>query len=169
MNWSLVGMRGAGKSWLVQLWARKFSATFIDLDSEIEAVQGATIPEIVDEYGWNHFRKCEAEVLRNICETNKVDTILATGAGVIEDPANREILKEWGRVLWVDVPLEVLEERVAASDRPAVIGQDAVLELADLYERRKEIYASLADEVLKPYGMEEEEVVHEIERLWLIL
>ena len=62
-NIVLIGYRGAGKTAVGKVLARKLGFTFLDTDEMIEARTGRSIGEIVREKGWPFFRALEREVL----------------------------------------------------------------------------------------------------------
>jgi pentafunctional AROM polypeptide len=60
----IIGMRGAGKttsgSWVANSLGRKL----IDLDTELEATIGMTIPDMIKKEGWSFFREKELALLK---------------------------------------------------------------------------------------------------------
>ncbi len=167
MNWSLIGMRGAGKSHWGRLWAEAVGAVFIDLDEEIERRSGRNIEDLVSEEGWRYFRDVENEVLKAVLDEHRDGTIISNGGGVIEGSDNRRMLREWGRILWVSVSLPELERRVAREGRrPSLTGADPVLELEKVFYARRELYEALADRIIEPENRDPQEVLHELEQLW---
>ena len=65
MNLVLIGYRGTGKSTIAQLLAERLGWRLISLDAEIAQKAQHSIPEIVEQFGWDHFRQLESE----ICQT----------------------------------------------------------------------------------------------------
>ena len=121
-NIVLIGMSSCGKSTSGKRLAQTLGLSFTDLDAEIEAAAGLSIPEI--------FRQ-EQEAL----ETGQV---IACGGGIIERPENLDLLHRNGIILWLkrDPALMVHED----ADRPMLKqGFDS------LYARRALVYASWAD------------------------
>lgn len=90
-NLILIGMRGAGKSFLGQSVACHLRWNFVDLDLEIEKRIGMTISEFVDgDAGWEAFRSLETQVLREVLEDG--GRVVACGGGVVERKENRNLL-----------------------------------------------------------------------------
>ena len=60
-NVVLVGMPGCGKTTIGRMLAERMNRTLVDLDAEIEARAGMTVPALFERYGEPAFRKLEAE------------------------------------------------------------------------------------------------------------
>ena len=78
----LVGFMGCGKSSIGKMLARELGYTFVDMDKRLSEREGRSVNEIFAHYGENHFRKLEADFLREIAETHEENLIIATGGGV---------------------------------------------------------------------------------------
>jgi shikimate kinase len=137
---ALVGMMGAGKSSLGRRLAAKLEVPFRDADSEIEAAAGCSIAQIFERYGEPAFRDCERKVIARLL--NGSPHILATGGGAFIDAAIREQIKSSALSVWINVPVDVLVERVNRRDtRPLLRDGDARDILTRLLEERESIYA----------------------------
>lgn len=142
-NIILIGMRGSGKSSIGRYVAELAQMDFIDTDQLIEQKNNLSIPDIVKQHGWDHFRQLEAEVIQNL---NPVNSVISTGGGVILNPQNTTKLKQLGTVIYLEATPEVLAERTKNSDRPALKeGLSLEQELAKLLEERQEFYTQAAD------------------------
>jgi len=140
MNIVLTGLRGSGKTKVGKLLAEKLGWNFVDLDNEIEKLAGKLIPEIIEEYDWEHFRKLEEEVCT---KAGKLDnTVIATGGGAIINPTNEKALKENGKIVYLKVPPKICAQRISNSkSRPALTDTNNTLEeMIEIYEQRKERY-----------------------------
>src|SRR5690606_4343789 len=84
----LIGMMGAGKTTIGPGLARSLGREFLDLDHELEARCGVSIPTIFDIEGEAGFRRREAQVLQDI--TLRRDVVLATGGGAVVAPENQD-------------------------------------------------------------------------------
>lgn len=137
----LVGFMGSGKTTIGTLLADRLGWDFIDLDAEIEAAQTMRISEIFDCCGEERFREIETEAIRRHLREVRSGrpVVIALGGGAFVRPQNREMLEENGVTVWLDCPLEILEERVAGcTDRP--LARDPV-QFERLYEARRDCYA----------------------------
>jgi shikimate kinase len=80
---------------------------------------------------------------------------------VVLEPANRVTLRATGEVVFLSVPLDVLEERVQpATDRPLIREEG---DLERLFEEREALYREFAAHVVDGSGTVEE-VAAAIER-----
>ncbi|KAK6355411.1 3-dehydroquinate dehydratase (3-dehydroquinase) [Orbilia brochopaga] len=91
----LIGMRGVGKT-TMGLWAsRILNIPLIDLDNLLEQETGKTIPQIIEESGWEGFRKLEHELFARELNSKPKNHIFACGGGIVETPAARQMLVKY--------------------------------------------------------------------------
>jgi shikimate kinase / 3-dehydroquinate synthase len=142
----LYGPPGSGKTTIGRLLAKHLELPFYDLDAEIEAISGLTIPAIFDKEGEAGFRQREAAVLQQVLSNLK--GVLALGGGTLTVPAMRQQVEAAGEVLLLTAGLDILAERLEegmksrpASERPLLKG-DLRLRLEELIQRRTGHYAS---------------------------
>src|SRR5262249_5737439 len=112
----LVGFMGSGKSTVGQVLAAQLGWHFLDLDDEIERVQGATISEIFDQKGEPPSREVESAALRDCVRTIQRGRpqVVSLGGGAFLNPQNCDLLIHNGVTIWLDCPLDVIERRVGA-------------------------------------------------------
>lgn len=110
---ALVGMMGAGKSTIGRRLARSLGVPFVDLDARIEAAQGGSIPEIFATQGEAAFRAQERACLEHTLRERPAG-VLATGGGVVGDPANRRLLAQHAFSIYLEVPLTELVRRLSS-------------------------------------------------------
>ncbi|CAN5668362.1 shikimate kinase [soil metagenome] len=140
----LVGMPGAGKTVVGRELAGRLGVTFIDLDAEIERGQNRPINEIFATQGEAAFRAMEAAELTRAGAHDP--SVVSCGGGVVLEPANRITLRNTGTVVYLDVPLAQLRERVRpAEDRP-LIREDGDIER--LLAERGPLYREFAAHVV---------------------
>jgi shikimate kinase len=139
----LVGMMGSGKTAIGKALAARLGVAFRDCDAAIEEAAQATIAEIFARDGEAFFRDREAEVIARLLSGEAA--VISTGGGAFMAERNRTAISHMGVSVWLDVPLEVLWERVRHKDtRPLLRTRDPRMTLAGIYEARVPVYA-LAD------------------------
>ena len=164
-NIVLIGYRGAGKTAVGKVLARKLGFTFLDTDEMIEARTGRSIGEIVREKGWPFFRGLEREVLVDL---GPVETAaIVTGGGIPEDPENRETLRRLGRVVWLTAATEETLRRLQGDGttetrRPPLEGTDLEGEIERILARRIPCYEAAANWTIDTTGRSVDDVADEI-------
>jgi shikimate kinase len=114
----LVGLLGSGKTTLGKQLAAELDLPFVDLDWEIEKGESKSVREIFAQQGEDHFRKLESELLREWAGSQKY-FVMATGGGAPCFFNGMDIINESGLSIFLDVPVDVLNSRLAAAtDRP---------------------------------------------------
>jgi shikimate kinase len=137
----LVGFMAAGKTTIGRVLAERLGWHFVDLDDEIEAAEQMSIAQIFEARGEEEFRRLERAALRARVKGIECGrpTVLALGGGTFVAPANFDLVEDNGITIWLDCPIEMVEQRVAqTSHRP--LARDAE-RLTQLYESRREAYA----------------------------
>lgn len=137
----LVGFMGSGKSTIGRRLAAAIGWRFADLDEDIETYTGKTIPLLFDQEGEMEFRRIESDMLaRRIAEVQAGNSlVLSLGGGAFAQPPNREALRGAGLSVWLDVPFETVERRVAGfAHRP--LARDPQ-KFRELFVTRREAYA----------------------------
>jgi len=146
-NIYLTGMRGAGKSSIGKIIAKKIHYKFIDTDKEIEKQEKLPITEIIRRKNWFYFRKKEKYVIRHFAK--QPETVISTGGGVILDNENVKTLKKHGEIVFLECDLIKLEARISKStNRPPLTNKKSLKEeLTKLWEQRKDKYLSSTDKI----------------------
>jgi len=139
-NIFLIGMMGAGKSTVGKLLAQKLNYNFLDTDPLIEQCAGKSIPEIFANDGEETFRDLEQQVLSQVSAYTRL--VVATGGGIVMRSLNWSHLHD-GIVIWIDVPVETLYDRLKteSGQRPLLHTADPLQRLNDLYAQRRDRYA----------------------------
>lgn len=81
-------MMAAGKSTVGKVLAERLGLGFVDLDADVEALAGRSIPEIFEAGGEGAFRELEKEATERQDGTS--GTVLATGGGWMVRPELRD-------------------------------------------------------------------------------
>lgn len=137
----LVGFMGSGKTTVGRLLAGRLGWNFVDLDANIEAEQQASIAEVFEKCGEEHFRRLETEALR--ARTKMVRSgrpmVVALGGGAFARPENAGLIEGHGVSVWLDCPLEMARRRVE-NDSSRPLARDPV-KFGELFEARRASYA----------------------------
>lgn len=144
----LIGMTGAGKSTVGPVLARSLGARFIDLDRRIEMLFGRSIAQLFDRDGEAGFRVCERAALRSLVDEPGfagAAVVVATGGGIVCDADNLETMSSVGRLVYVEVDVQTLTERLcqpAQRDTRPLLGVEGQLaaRLAELLAAREPTY-----------------------------
>jgi pentafunctional AROM polypeptide len=91
----IIGMRGAGKTYVGKLAAASLGWKFIDADDYFEEKERVSIQDFIHQHGWPAFRTTETEFLSYLVETYPTKHVISLGGGIVETPAARKILKDY--------------------------------------------------------------------------
>lgn len=146
MNVYLIGSRGVGKSTVAPLAAERLGRPWVDLDREIERLEGRTVAEIFADAGEVAFRELESSALERISHEDGL--LVATGGGVVLRESNRMILAQ-GRCIWLCAGVPTILERLASGgNRPPLTNLSLEEETAKLLEQRSPLYASVSQAMI---------------------
>ena len=140
MNITLIGMMGSGKTTAGKELEKQLSGfTLYDTDNEIERVEGCSIPEIFEKFGEAYFREKETAAIRELMKKDNI--ILSTGGGAFENPANRKLLLEKSRVIYLKTSPEVIFERIKHETHRPLLGKDfSTKKISAIIEKRRANY-----------------------------
>src|SRR5947209_8716132 len=142
----LTGLPGSGKSSVGRSIASMLGWNFIDTDDLLAAQGGVSVGQVLVELGEERFRQLESEVLQAAAAQERV--VIATGGGVVISNANRQLMRERGLTVYLEVSVETAWQRIqqhlqhsgASVVRPLVVGDDGPQRLRRLYETRRAWY-----------------------------
>jgi XRE family aerobic/anaerobic benzoate catabolism transcriptional regulator len=139
---ALIGLRGGGKSTLGQLLAKRLDVPFIELDREIERRSGATLSEIFDMFGQEHFRRAERDALNDVLRQHEA-FVIATSGSIVTEPGTLELLLSSCFTVWVRAdPHEHMNRVMAQGDmRPMAGSTRAMEDLISILKSREPLYA----------------------------
>ncbi len=110
MNISLIGMSGAGKSYVGRQLADALDLTFIDVDEMLEMHAGKALPAIIDELGEAAFVRVEGAATEKVCDAD--NQLISTGGSIVYSESAIESLKERSRVIYLRVSKSTLLKRI---------------------------------------------------------
>ncbi|MBW4662653.1 MAG: shikimate kinase [Chroococcus sp. CMT-3BRIN-NPC107] len=139
VNLYLVGMMGSGKTTIGSLIATELGYKFLDTDAVIEQVTKQSINQLFAEVGETEFRQIESQVLAEVCAYTNL--AIATGGGIVTQQKNWSYL-HYGLIVWLDVPIEVLYDRLKAdTTRPLLQSEDLLGKLQSIFQQRQSLYS----------------------------
>lgn len=146
---ALVGMPGSGKSTVGRQLAHRAGVPFIDLDHRLEQAIGTTIRSFFEAEGEARFRDLESEMLAEVARESG-GMVLSTGGGAVLRAENREVLRQFGPVLYLRASPEEIFKRVKHDrTRPLLQGGNPLDKLRDLYAQRDRLYRETAHYVIE--------------------
>lgn len=157
----LYGPPGSGKSSVGRVLAASLDMEFIDLDAEIVAFTGQSIPQIMAEWGESGFRDIEGTTLRRV--TKGPPRVIALGGGALLRAQNRSHAESKGVVVSLTAEIETLQKRIAGdeTERP-LLADDLPGKLTRLMERRSDHYRSY-DLRIATDGLDPEDIAWHIQ------
>lgn len=141
---ALIGLRGAGKSTLGVLIAKRLGVPFIELNAEIEKEAGLSLTEIFSIYGQAGFRRLERRCLDRVVSTYP-EVVMATGGGIVVEPATYELLLHSFFSIWLHADPEEHFRRVMAQHDVRIatpqLQEEAMTNIIDTLTARQRLYA----------------------------
>lgn len=140
-NLVLIGMPASGKTTVGRRLAERLRRPFVDTDQWIMDAHGMRLRDIIAERGLDGFRAVEEAAL---IELDADDAVISTGGSAVYSAPGMQALRQNGRTIFLDAPLELLSARVGdVTARGMVIapGQS----FAELYAERRPLYQRYAD------------------------
>jgi shikimate kinase len=134
----LVGMMGAGKSHIGFALAQVLDIPFFDTDKEIAEKAGMSIPEIFKTFGEEKFRDSEKRALADLMQ--EAPCVIASGGGALMNPETLARLKADSIMIWLDIDIDTILERVKNSDRPLIQTENPRKTLETLMAMRRPLY-----------------------------
>lgn len=132
-------MPGSGKSFFGNRLATELGLPFLDMDHEIEMLEGKTISEIFENQGEEYFRKVEASVLRDLSSKND-NCIISTGGGAPCFHQGMEYMNAEGVTIYLKTEKSILIDRLERKSHRPLMQGDIVKKTEELLETRSPIY-----------------------------
>jgi len=139
---ALIGLRGAGKSTVGAKLAAKLNVSFMELDRCVERDAGIPLGVVFELYGQSGFRRLERRRLEAILETTS-KFVLATGGGLVSEPATFERLLTTCYTVWLKAAPEDHMQRVRAQGdmRPMADNRESMDDLQRILAVREPLYS----------------------------
>jgi shikimate kinase / 3-dehydroquinate synthase len=140
---ALIGFMGAGKTALGTAAAQRLGRRFVDIDREVEASVGRSIPELFEERGEAEFRALEAEATVAALRS-RPPAVVALGGGAVGGREIRRALREHAVTVHVEVDPETAWDRSRGGARPLARDEET---FRALFEARLPVYQDCADAI----------------------
>lgn len=139
---ALIGLRGAGKSTLGKMLAKRIGWSFVELNKEVEAQNGLSVAEIIALYGQEGFRRMEQAALGQLLARKEL-MVLATGGGIVSEPLTFDLILSSFYTIWLKAEPEEHMARVRRQGdlRPMADDRSAMSELRTILLSREPLYA----------------------------
>jgi XRE family aerobic/anaerobic benzoate catabolism transcriptional regulator len=142
---ALLGLRGAGKTAVGTLAAKRLSVPFVELDALVAERAGTSLGEIFAMHGAAYYRRLEREELSRLLASG-ASGVLATGGSLVTDHASYELLRRSTVTVWLKAKAQDHWARVVAQGdaRPMADRSSAMNELRALLRARRPLYERAA-------------------------
>jgi shikimate kinase len=142
----LVGSMGAGKSVVGVALANELGWTLLDNDAELESATGSNAPKLSAQ-GPAALHERESEQLHRAAGL-PAPYVAGVAASVAERPADLELIRRTGFVVYLQASAETLAKRVGDGGGRPWLGDDPLAWLAARLREREHAYLSVADLVV---------------------
>lgn len=138
---ALIGLRGAGKSTVGPLLAKRLKTEFIELDQMVEEAAGLSLAEIFTTHGEQYFQKLEREALQKMLATS-TGCVFAPGGSVVSDAASWSLIKKRCVTVWLHAtPKEFMQRMLKAGETRLTSRPTVMTDMKALLARREPLYA----------------------------
>lgn len=162
-NIILIGFMGCGKTSVGKCLSETLGCEFLDTDELIEEKQQRTISDIFAADGEAAFREMETECLKSLLKRQGEGFVLSVGGGLPIRELNRELLKELGDVVLLQVTPDVVYKRLRNDKtRPLLQDKNPRGRILDLMSARRSYYEDAATHIVDVNERTFEEIVADI-------
>ena len=162
MNITFIGMSGAGKSYVGSAFAVHTGIEFVDIDRQMEGVyEGRPLQEILDEIGEERFLAEQEAQVKQLAGRDGL--VVSPGGSVVYTEGAMLFLKEFSTIVYLQVPLATIKQRIASEPR-GIVGLGSKT-FDELYSDRSALYEKWADVVVDAGGKTPEEIIEELSTL----
>lgn len=160
-NIYLIGFMGCGKTTVSECLHREYGKRQIEMDEEIEKMEGTSISDIFAKKGEEYFRNLETNLLKKFscCE----NLVVSCGGGVPMRECNVKEMKGNGKIVLLLAAPDTVYERIKdCHDRPLLEGHMNVAYISELMKKRKKQYMLAADFAVQTDGRSASDICKEI-------
>lgn len=156
----LIGPMGSGKTTVGKHLAQQLSVKFVDTDDLFVARHGV-VGDYFAAHGEAAFRDAEETVIAEALARRDLG-VISLGGGAVIRPANRELIKHHGYVVFLDVAEDHALQRLGnATDRPVLAG-DPAGNWSRIRQERQTYYTDSAHRVVDTSELDVETVTTKI-------
>lgn len=160
-NIFFVGFMGSGKSTVAKRIAESLKAPLIEMDEELEQIEGMAISSIFETYGEAYFRDLESRLIFELLEREKC--VVSCGGGVMLRRENVENIRKNGYIIYLKASPETIYRRIKDDNSRPILKDNMKLEsIAKLMEERCAAYESEANLVIETDGKKVHQICEEI-------
>ena len=162
MNITLIGMAGAGKSFIGKALAKKHGLRFIDIDRLIEQNSGKQLKNLVSELGDRKFVRLEQ---KTVLALKKLEgAVVSPGGSIVYSGRAMKFLLKLGPVIFLKVPFSLIAKRVPDIEERGLI-KFSHTSLKSLYGERLPLYKKYSHATVNiSAGLGVKEVVNKVYR-----
>ncbi len=139
---AIIGLRGAGKTTMGKLLAKRLRIPFVRLVGEIEVLAGMSVSEIFSLSGQAGYRRLEEQALVETLKRHD-QCVIEAGGSIVAEPRLLNTLLTTCFAVWLKARPEMYMQRVIAQGdlRPMMNHNDAMSDLRLILSEREPFYA----------------------------
>ena len=161
---TIIGMMGAGKSKLGYIVSKSLNVNFYDIDDLIEKDLNTSIKELFKSHGEAYFRRVEEAkikiVINNAISKNE-KAIVSIGGGAFDNQHSRELLLKNTKVIWLNVPTDILIKRIGDGSKRPMIKGNIEKSITEILSKRVKYY-SLSHHQLNAYNLTQKQITEKM-------
>lgn len=156
---ALVGVRGAGKSTVGRLLARRLGIRFVEFDALLERQSGLTLVQMFTLHGEGYYGQLQHDVMEKFLAT-AAPAVMATGGSLVTDRDTWAMVRRQCHTVWLKGRAQDHWNRVVAQGdlRPIRNNPGAMDELKGMLRLRDPLYAQ-ADLAIETWRYTPEKIV----------